>query len=268
MLATEFTHPDDAAALKALESTPLLPQIMKKVMELATEKLYYGLNLATKVKLSPTQLPEIYHLLPPICQKLGIKEPELYLEMNPSPNAFAQGETYTSISLTSGLVEMMTQEELTAILAHECGHILCHHMLYHSLVNTLLFDVVGQESLQSIITPVYYSLMYWYRKSELSADRVSAFIAGPKTAISALARLSSGPRSITSNLNLIELAEQADLYDKVANDGFWNKTLQMSAVMTLTHPFSSVRIREILRWVTNDSYKELMRKYSPNQITH
>lgn len=53
MEAYEFTHPDDAAALKALESIPILPTIVKKVMDIGIEQMTYGTNMASKVLLSP-----------------------------------------------------------------------------------------------------------------------------------------------------------------------------------------------------------------------
>ena len=77
----EFIHPEDAAALRQLESIPGFPTIAKKVLELGYEKLRYGINMASTIRLSPTQLPELYRHLPPICERLGIKEPEFYLEM-------------------------------------------------------------------------------------------------------------------------------------------------------------------------------------------
>lgn len=85
MQYTEFIHPEDAAALKALKAIPMLSTIIKKVMDVGIEQLQTGLNMASKVKLTPTQLPRLYNILPPICERLEIKEPEFYLEMNPMP---------------------------------------------------------------------------------------------------------------------------------------------------------------------------------------
>lgn len=101
------------------------------------DKIWKRLYKASKIRVSPTQLPEIYNILPPICDQLEIVEPEFYLEMNPMPNAYAFGDTKTAITVTSSLVEMMSKDELTAVVAHECGHIACHHMLYHSLAQIL-----------------------------------------------------------------------------------------------------------------------------------
>ncbi len=101
------------------------------------EQYQYGINMASRIRLSERQLPEIYMHLPPICEKLGIPEPELYLEMHPEPNAWTYGDTRVYITLTSGLIEYMTDEELDAVIAHECGHILCHHVLYGTMANIL-----------------------------------------------------------------------------------------------------------------------------------
>ena len=59
MQYTEFIHPEDAAALKALKAIPMLSTIVKKVMDVGAEQLQTGLNMASKVKLSPTQLQRV-----------------------------------------------------------------------------------------------------------------------------------------------------------------------------------------------------------------
>lgn len=261
MNPSEFTHPDDAAALKTLESIPILPAVVKKVMDIGIEQLTYGTNMASKVLLSPTQLPKLYNILPPICKRLGIREPGFYLEMNPMPNAYAFGDTYTAITITSGLVEMLTEEELAAVVAHECGHILCRHMLYHTVALVLANEMLQSEILGVLAAPVKYALLYWNRKSELSCDRVSTFHCGPKTTIGLMSRLAGGPKSITDEINLVELAEQADKYDAICKDGAWNRVLQTYAVLANDHPFTSVRIRETLRWVASDQYISLREKY-------
>ena len=257
MNPSDFIHPEDATALEALQKIPVLPKVLKSFMDLGIEQLQTGLNMASKVRLSPTQLPEIYHILPPICEMLDIEEPDFYLEMNPIPNAYAFGDTQTAITVTSSLVEMMSKEELRAVVAHECGHIACHHMLYHTLALILTNATGLVEKLSSLAAPLHYALMYWERKSELSCDRVAAFIAGPQTATSMLARLAGGPIGVTSKLNLVELAEQADLYDAFCKSGLWNKALQTYAVLDQNHPFTSVRVRELLKWTNTQQYKSL-----------
>lgn len=255
MNISEFTHPDDLDALELLNNLPVLPAILKKVMDLGIEQLYFGLNKASKIKLSPTQLPELYNILPPICEQLEIKEPEFYLEMNPMPNAYAFGDTQTAITITSSLVELVSSEELRAIVAHECGHIACHHMLYHSLAQILANASGIFESLANLAVPIHYALMYWQRKSELSCDRAAAYVTSPDTVMSVMARLAGGPKSITANVNMQEWAQQADEYERIYNGKTWNKVLQRYAVLDQDHPFHAVRVREILKWKESGQYK-------------
>ena len=63
---SEFIHPEDSAALQQMESIPGFPALVKKIMSLGLEQFQYGINTASAIRLSPTQLPEIYRHLPPI----------------------------------------------------------------------------------------------------------------------------------------------------------------------------------------------------------
>ncbi len=255
---SEFIHPEDAAALRQLENIPGFSALVKKILALGFEQLQYGINMASAIRLSPNQLPHLYNHLPPICEKLGIAEPEFYLEMNPMPNAWTFGDTKIYITITSGLVEMMDDEELDAIIAHECGHILCRHVLYHSIAQYILSGADALGILGALTIPIQYAILYWSRKSELSCDRCASIVTSPEVVSRSMARFAGGPKEITNNINMLEWAKQADQYDEIRTDGLWNKTLQVYAVMGLTHPFSAVRVREILKWGESPQYRHLM----------
>ena len=168
MSPSEFMHPEDAAALRQMESIPGFPAFVKGILSLGLETMLYGVNMASSLRLSPKQLPDIYRHLPPICNKLGIPEPEFYLSMDPNPNAWTFGDTKIFITVTSGLLDMMDDTELDALLAHECGHILCHHVLYHSVARYIMsgFDALGV--LGKLTLPIQLAFLYWQRKSELT----------------------------------------------------------------------------------------------------
>lgn len=257
MKPSDFIHPEDAAALKQMESIPGFPTFVKKFFSLGFEQLRYGMNMASAIRLSPQQLPHLYNHLPPICQKMGIAEPEFYLEMNPMPNAWTFGDTRIFITITSGLVEMMTDEELDAVLAHECGHILCRHVLYHSVAQYILQGVDMLGILGALTIPIQFAILYWQRKSELSCDRAASIITSPDVVSRVMARLSGGPRSITENIDMHEWAKQADIYESIRTDGLWNKTLQIGAIIAQDHPFAAVRVREILLWSESEAYRNI-----------
>ena len=108
----DFIHPVDAAALSKLEKIPGFPALMKKVMELGYEQFSYGFHTASYIKLSDKQLPNIHNKLVNLSVKFEIRTPDLFLEMNPTPNAYTTGDTRTMIRVTSGLIEGFTDEEI------------------------------------------------------------------------------------------------------------------------------------------------------------
>ena len=258
MKPSDFIHPEDAAALRQMESIPGFSALVKKVLAIGLENLQYGMNMASSIRLSEKQLPHIYRHLPPICERLGIPEPEFYLKMDPYPNAWTFGDTRIYITVTSSLIEMMNDEELDAIIAHECGHILCRHVLYHTVANWISRGLANLGILGALSVPVQFAMLYWQRKSELSADRAASIVMSPETVASTMARFSGGPNSITSQIDLAEWAKQADEYDKIQNDGLWNKTLQLAVIAGLDHPFTAVRVREILKWGESEQYRHIM----------
>lgn len=150
----DYIHPEDEAARRNMEAIPGFAAAMKLFMRYYDEQIVHGMNMANKIRLSPTQLPEIYQKLPPICQRLSISEPEFYLEMDPYPNAYAMGDTRTMVTVTSGLLEYLTDEEVSSVIAHECGHIACRHMLYHTLASTLLRNIERMGILGNAVMPV------------------------------------------------------------------------------------------------------------------
>ena len=229
-----FTHPEDEAALRTLMAVPGFAVVVKLFLKLGYEKMMHGVNMGSKIRLSPTQLPEVYNRLPPICRKMGIAEPEFYLESNPTPNACTFGDTQIFICVTSGLLEDLDDDEINSVIAHECGHIAGRHVLYHTIADWVLagidkYDLFGVGKLLS--GPLSLAFFYWSRKSELSADRAAALVMGVDAVVRTHVRLSGGPKAITGGINLSEWVQQADAYDAVSKDSAWNKTLQGLAAM-------------------------------------
>lgn len=257
----DFIHPEDRAALRQLEAIPGFDAVLKAGMRIFQEQLLHGVNMASKIRLGPEQLPELYAKLPPVCALLGVEEPEFYLEMNPAPNSYTYGDTRTFLTVTSGLLEYLDEDELRAVLAHECGHIACRHVLYHTMAS-LLFGA-GRSVFGPILAvakPIELALLYWQRRSELSADRAAAVAMGEaKSVVEVMIRLSGGPSKITGKVNAELYAKQAEAYDELCKGSVWDKTLQTVAIMESDHPFPSVRAREILSWCETDEFRRLMK---------
>lgn len=95
------------------------------------------------VRVSPTENPQIYYRLAPIvqrlCQRMGIPEPKLWVIPERAPNAFATGRNprHSSVAVTAGLLELMDDDELAGVIAHELGHIRNRDILISSIAATI-----------------------------------------------------------------------------------------------------------------------------------
>lgn len=266
MKPSDFIHPEDAAAIHQLESLTGFSTLLKKIYALGLEKLQYGINMASTIRLSEKQLPHIYKLLLPICEKLGIAVPELYLQMDPTPNAWTFGDTRIYITVTSGLIEQLTDEEITAVLAHECGHILCRHVLYHSLAQYIVEFSNKLGLVGDLTTPIILAILYWQRKSELSSDRAAAIVTSPEVISRVMVRLAGGPKSVTKDINIEEWVKQAESYEDIRTNSLINTLFQAYATMTYSHPFAAVRVREILKWGKSQQYHNIIQRLNaPSQ---
>lgn len=254
----DFIHPEDDAARQQMEAIPGFQTVVKYFMELGVEKMLHGLFMAEKIRLSPTQLPELYKKLPPICEKFNIREPEFYLEMDPAPNAYTTGDKQTFLVITSGLLDSCNEEELTAVIAHECGHILCRHVFYRTIASFFVFAVSALGLVGKLAAPIEFALNYWSRRSELSADRASLVYTGEHLSmVNALLRLTGGPEHLTGKINIQEYAEQAKHYYELRENSMWHKFLQGVAILDKDHPFSAVRVNELMKWSASEDFQRL-----------
>jgi heat shock protein HtpX len=95
------------------------------------------------VRVSPNQNSQVYYRLAPIvqrlCQRMGIPEPKLWVIPERSPNAFATGRNprHSSVAVTAGLLELMNDEELEGVIAHELAHIRHRDILISSIAATI-----------------------------------------------------------------------------------------------------------------------------------
>jgi len=85
------------------------------------------------------QLPRAYEIVERLTQKIGIPMPKMYVIPTDSPNAFATGRNpqHASVAMTEGILNLLTDEELEGVLAHEIGHVRNRDILTSSVAATL-----------------------------------------------------------------------------------------------------------------------------------
>jgi heat shock protein HtpX len=85
------------------------------------------------------ELPRVYEIVERITQRQGLPMPKIYVIPTESPNAFATGRnpSHASVAVTQGILQLLDDEELEGVLAHELGHVRNRDILISSIAATL-----------------------------------------------------------------------------------------------------------------------------------
>ena len=88
---------------------------------------------------SREQLPRLYAVMERLATKANLPVPKLYLIPEAAPNAFATGRNprHASVAVTEGLLELMNDDELEGVIAHELSHVRNYDILISSIAATL-----------------------------------------------------------------------------------------------------------------------------------
>jgi len=88
---------------------------------------------------SREQVPRLYEVMERLAAKAGLPMPKLYVIPEPAPNAFATGRNpqHASVAVTQGLLELMNDEELEGVIAHELSHVRNYDILTSSIAATI-----------------------------------------------------------------------------------------------------------------------------------
>jgi Zn-dependent protease with chaperone function len=256
-------HPYDRAALSTLQRIPGLDIIVRKFIELFPERVAYIQNVAQTVRVTKTQCPELYAQLREACAILDMNEPELYVAHNPLPNAYTSGHTHPYIVVTSGLLDLMSENEILAVIGHELGHIKSGHVLYRTmaLCITLLLTIIGDMTLgigRLVGRSLEAALLEWYRMSEFTGDRSGLLVVqDPQVMLSLMMKFAGGTLFQRNQLDAQEFLKQADLYEAV-DSNLLDRIYKLLLVAPVTHPLTIVRAREITNWAETREYKDIL----------
>ena len=85
------------------------------------------------------QLPRVYQIVERILPRMALPMPRIYVIPTESPNAFATGRNpnHAAVAVTQGILNLLNDEELEGVLAHELGHVRNRDILTSSIAATL-----------------------------------------------------------------------------------------------------------------------------------
>ena len=263
-----WEHPADRGALVALRKLKGFDTVLKAMSGLFNERAVRLVYLGSAIRVDERQFGRLNTLLAEAGRILDAPElPELYVAANPVPNALTIGMNKPFIVVSSGLVDLLDDEELRFVLGHELGHAISGHAVYQTLLQRLiqLSGVLNAIPIGGLgFRAIMAALMEWSRKAELSADRAGLLATqDPPTAFRVHMQLASGGH--LEDLDPTSFFAQGQEYDDAGD--LRDSVLKLLLIEARSHPFAVVRAAELRRWVESGEYTRFLAGDYPRRDT-
>ncbi|NJP65273.1 M48 family metallopeptidase [Streptomyces spiramenti] len=261
-----YEHPADRPALVSLRKLTGFETVFKVLSGMIPERSLRLLFLSDSVRVDENQFVHLHHMMVDACEILDLERvPPFYVTQDPRPNAMCIGLDQPIIVVTTGLVELLDEEEMRAVIGHEVGHALSGHAVYRTILLFLTSMAVrvawiplGNIAIMAIVS----ALREWFRKSELSADRAGLLVGQDLDAsLRGLMKLAGGNN--LHHMNVDAFLKQAEEYE--AGGDVRDSVLKILTVLPRTHPFAAVRAAELNRWARTRDYQRLSHGHYPRR---
>ncbi|ARZ70151.1 M48 family metalloprotease [Streptomyces sp. HU2014] len=261
-----YEHPADRSALVALRKLSGFDTVFKALSGLLPERSLRLLYLSDSVRVGEEQFPHLHTMLLDACYILDLpKVPPMYVTQDPQPNAMCIGLDEPIIVVTTGLVELLDEEEMRAVVGHEVGHALSGHSVYRTILLFLTnfalkvaWIPLGNLAVMAIVT----ALREWFRKSELSADRAGLLVGQDLTAsMRGLMKIAGGNH--LHEMNVDAFLAQAEEYE--AGGDLRDSVLKIMNVLPRSHPFTTVRAAELRKWAGSREHQRILDGHYPRR---
>jgi Zn-dependent protease with chaperone function len=268
--ADSFRHPLDLEATTSLKQIPGLDMLVRNLLGPMAEQVFYVENIASSVLVGEKQLPDLHKLLLEACTTLDIEPPQLYVRQHPAPNAytFAMRGKQPFVVLHTSLIDLLTPEEVQAVIAHELGHLKCDHSVYLTPVNLLVLAASAVPNIGAVVAQaIQAQLLEWVRCAEFTCDRAALLATqNPRVVMSVLMKLAGGSPTLAPQLNLDAFIAQARAYDDISKTEM-GEMVKAARTAQLTHPVPVLRAKEIDLWASSQEYQLLLQNPGQKHIS-
>ncbi|MCW2804522.1 MAG: peptidase family protein [Propionibacteriaceae bacterium] len=254
-----YEHPADRGALVALRAIPGFDGVLKTISGAIGERSIRLLYLATSIRVSPRQYPELHQMITECATTLDLQPvPELYVYRDPMPNAMTIGLDKPLIVISTGMLDLLDDDGLRFILGHEVGHVLSGHAVYRTMLIQLInisasvqWMPIGAWGIRAIIL----GLNEWFRKSELSCDRAGLLCGqDPQAALRAHASLAGAQDP--DEMDVAGFLDQASEYE--SRGDLRDSLLKILQISSQTHPLAAQRAAELQKWAAGPQYAGIL----------
>jgi Zn-dependent protease with chaperone function len=262
----EFRHPLDQRATAALKQVPGLDKVLAKILEIGLERMLYIENISSNLRVTPKMFPRLHKSLVWATKILDVPEPELYVTTDPRPNAWTYGHTKPFITLTTGLIDMMTDEEVFFVIGHEVGHIKGGHVLYGTMARNIaaIIALLGEVTfgIGSLLgRGLVYALLEWFRCAELTSDRAALLcVQDLEPARNTFMKLAGGTTRLAGEIDREEFLRQIREYEDIDRSTL-DRAYKFLMTLDRTHPFAMQRAKEAELWFEG-GYNDIMGRFS------
>jgi heat shock protein HtpX len=125
------------AGQRGMEMALIFAVVMNGISYFFSDKI--ALKSSGAQPVTREQLPRLYEVMERLAAKASLPVPKLYVIPEEAPNAFATGRNprHASVAVTEGLLNLMTDDELEGVIAHELSHVRNYDILTTSIAATL-----------------------------------------------------------------------------------------------------------------------------------
>jgi Zn-dependent protease with chaperone function len=265
-----FRHPLDRQAEQALRSLPGFDFVARKFVEFFAERPQLVYLMGNTIQVGPRQYSTIYQIFRECVRDLDIDpEPALFLSQDPLANSYALGQEHPYIVINTGLLDLLNEAEIRAVLAHELGHIKCNHtiLIQMAMWTMSAASMIGELTLgigNFVSQGLIYAFYEWRRKAELSSDRAALLVVDDlNPVISSMMKLSGGSLKYANECSLQEFIRQSENYQALDADGLnqiYKFLIYNGAHGTmLSHPFPVERLHYLREWSVSEEYQQIKR---------
>lgn len=259
-----YEHPWDAHMLDALQNTMGLDLVVRKCNEWGFERLLQVQLTGSHLRVTADVLPAVYEMVLAARDMLDLPvQPDVYIADGGEINAFTAGVERPIVVLNSGAIDLLSDDELFFVIAHELGHIKSGHVLYYQIAQflPLIGEVVSSLTFgfsKLISGGLGMALMQWKRTSELTADRAGLLaVQDASVATTAFMKIAGLPQKYYGRSNPEDFITQAREF-KALGENKLNLIAKWLGTMNQSHPWTVLRASELLAWVDSGAYAQVL----------